>query len=798
MARRFSAQHGVARVVFGAGASAAILSEIETLGAEKVLVVSTPGRAKEAEALAVRLGSRSAGVLATAREHVPAELVAVARPALERSAADAVLAFGGGSAIGLAKALARTSRVRVIALPTTYSGSEMTPIYGLTEGGKKTTGRDERVRPVLVVYDPELTAALPKDVAIPSLWNAMAHAVEALWAREIDRATLATAEEALRLLARSVERLATGIDDPAARDDALEGAFLAGLVFGDSGGGLHHRLCHVLGGTYSLPHAATHAALLPHVVRIHRDAAPDAMLRIARALGVLDPVAGIERLARASGAPASLRALGMPADGVARVVDIVMQSPAFLPSGVDRESLMATLERASADPPARSEAAPLRGPSALCTQPGLGSTHESEALPGALPRRQNMPRPAPYGLYADVLSGTPFTVRSAENSRLWMYRIRASFSHTAHELLPPSRFASPLLEVDPDRRRWKPLPLPNAPARVDFLDGLVTLGGAGEPSTGGPGYAVHLYAANADMSDRSFENHDGDVLIVPQHGTLEVRTEAGWLRAFPGCILLVPRGLKFAIGLRDGSARGWMLEVFGRRFRLPERGPIGSNGLADARHFLAPTASFEDRLCPAGFQVVTKVGGRVFGATQPHSPFDVVAWHGNHVPFTYDLSLFNAMGSVTWDHPDPSILTVLTAPLDDHGRAVADFVVFPGRWDVAEHSFRPPYMHRNAATEINCVVRTPKPEVGYVEGCTFVSPILTSHGISTQSYDDFLGLSDAAAEGPRRLPDESLWVMFESAMPFRSTAWARETPLIDPDFLKLFQGMKTRFAPNGP
>jgi homogentisate 1,2-dioxygenase len=785
-------------VVFGAGSSAAILQEIEALGVEKVLVVSTPGRTKEAEALAARLGPRSAGVLATAREHVPAELVASARPELERSGADAVLALGGGSAIGLAKALARTSRVRLVAVPTTYSGSEMTPVYGVTEGGKKTTGRDERVRPALVVYDPALTAGLPRDVMVPSLWNAMAHAVEALWARETDRATLATAEEALRLLARSVSKLAGRPDDSAARDDALEGAYLAGLVFADAGGGLHHRVCHILGGAFSLPHAATHAALLPHMVRLHREWAPEAMKAIARALGVLDPVAGIERLSRASGAPRSLAAIGMPADGVERVVDVVMQSPGSLPPGVDRGALARMLEQALVTPPSHPEAAPLRGPEVLSLQPGLGSTHESEALPGALPRRQNMPRPAPYGLYADVLSGTPFTVRSAENSRLWMYRIRASFSHTPHELLPPSRFAAPLLEVDPDRRRWMPLPIPTTPQRVDFLDGLVTLGGVGDPSTGGPGYAVHLYAANADMADRCFQDHDGDVLVVPQHGTLEVRTEAGWLRASPGSILLVPRALKFSIGLRDGAARGWMLEVFGRRFRLPERGPIGSNGLADARHFLAPTASFEDRLCPAGFQVVTKVGGRVFGSTQEHSPFDVVAWHGNHVPFTYDLSLFNAMGSVTWDHPDPSILTVLTTPLDDHGRAICDFVVFPGRWDVAEHSFRPPYMHRNAATEINGVVRTPKPEVGYVEGCTFVSPILTSHGISTQSYDDFLSLPDERAEGPRRLPDESLWIMFESAMPFRSTAWARESPLVDADFLALFQGMKSRFSRGGP
>jgi homogentisate 1,2-dioxygenase len=259
--------------------------------------------------------------------------------------------------------------------------------------------------------------------------------------------------------------------------------------------------------------------------------------------------------------------------------------------------------------------------------------------------------------------------------------------------------------------------------------------------------------------------------------------------------VLVPRALKFAIGVGENGARGWILEVMGPRLRLPERGPIGSNGLADARHFLAPTAAYEDRTCPSGFQIVTKLGGRLYAAMQEHSPFDVVAWHGNHVPFTYDLSLFNAMGTVTFDHPDPSILTVLTAPLDDKGRSVADFVVFPGRWEVSEHSFRPPFMHRNAASEINGVVRSPPGDSGYDPGVTFLSPLLTAHGISTKSYDQVLDAPDDVAEAPRRIPDESLWIMFESALPFRTTAWARETPLVDAEFGKLFEGMRRRFDP---
>jgi len=378
---------------------------------------------------------------------------------------------------------------------------------------------------------------------------------------------------------------------------------------------------------------------------------------------------------------------------------------------------------------------------------------------------------------------------------VWMYRVRPSFSHGPLLPLPAAHFCAPLGDVDPNRTRWKPLPIPGAAESVDFLDGLVTLGGAGDGIVG-PGWAVHLYAANSDMADRSFSNADGDMLIVPQQGTLECRTELGWLRVPPGSVAIIPRAIKFAIGLPERGARGWVLEVFGRRLRLPERGPIGSNGLADARHFLAPVASYEDRTCPAAHQIVTKLGGKLHAATQEHSPFDVVAWHGNHAPFVYDLSLFNAMGTVTWDHPDPSILTVLTAPLDEHGRAIADFVVFPGRWEVSEHSFRPPFMHRNAASEINMVVRSPGVHAGYEPGCTFVSPLLTPHGVSTQSYDD--QLDGPPNQPPKRIPDESLWVMFESALPFRSTAWAAQTPLVDGKFHELFDNMRYRFDPKRP
>ena len=795
MTDTFQVDRGPTRVVFGAGAARAKLGAVlDARGLAQVLVICTPGRKSAGNALASELGARAVGVLASALEHVPAQTVADALREVERTRAATVLALGGGSAIGLAKAIALSAPVRIAAVPTTYSGSEMTPVYGITEGGKKRTGRDDRVRAALVVYDPTLTLALPRDVTVSSIWNAMAHAVEALWSPSPDAATRLVSEEALRLLGSALTRLLARLDDPDARRDALEGAYLAGSAFADAGPGVHHKLCHVLGGSYGLSHAHTHAALLPQVAWLERDAAPEAMRAIARALGVLDAVSGLEQLARVSGATRSLGALGLPHDALDAVTDAMLASPGYSPRALDRATLRALLDRAYAEPTLRATHSAVRAPAPLATQPGYGGTHLSEALPVALPERQNTPRPAPYGLYPECVNATPFTVRNAENARVWMYRIRASFSHTRYVPIPAARFAAELGASDPNRARWKPLPIPEAPARVDFLDGLVTLGGAGD-AAGGPGYGVPLYAANADMTDRAFASVDGDLLLVPQTGALECRTELGWLRAAPGSILVIPRGIKFAIGVPEAGARGWMLEVQGTRLRLPERGPIGSNGLADARHFLAPVAAYEDRACP-GFQLVQKLGGGLWMAEQDHSPFDVVAWHGNHVPYTYDLSLFNAMGSVTWDHADPSIHTVLTAPLDDRGRAVADFVVFRGRWDVAEHSFRPPYMHRNAATEINGVVKTPSPEHGYVDGCTFVTPLLTAHGVSTSTYDTLLEMPDEKHEGPRRLPDDSLWIMLESALPFRSTRWARETPLVDGAFHALFEGMRARFDPS--
>ncbi|MBS2020213.1 MAG: homogentisate 1,2-dioxygenase [Deltaproteobacteria bacterium] len=791
--RSFSVMRGVTRVMFGRGVSERLLPELDSMGISRVLVIATPGRRRDAARVAEGLGPKSVGVLATAKEHVPSDVATEGRREAERLGADAVLAYGGGSAIGLAKAIAiEGPERRVVAIPTTYSGSEMTPLWGITDERGKRTGRDERARPALVAYDPGLTADLPRDVAIASVWNAMAHACATLWMPHTDRASRLAAEEGLRLLASSVVGLAASGDE-ATRTNALEGAYLAAMSFADAGVDLHHKLCHVLGGSYGLPHAKTHAALLPHVARFLSGSAPEAMAAIARALGTIDPVLGLERLASASGVARGLAELGLPAEAPLEIARSVSASSVASPRVLEVGALAEMLDRARS-PIAVATEPLVRGPERLAYIGGFGGTHESEALDGALPKTQNTPRPSPYGLYPELLSGTPFTERRDRNSKVFMYRIRPSFAHGPMTKLPGARFCAELGDVEPNRTRWNPLPIPSGLTRIDFLDGLVTLGGSGDPSSADAGYAVHLYSANADMVDRAFSSSDGDLLVVPQSGTLDVRTELGWLRASPGTIVVIPRGVKFAVGLPDGHGRGWMAEVFGTKLRLPERGPIGSNGLADTRHFLGPVASYEDRTTPNGFEIVTKLGGHAWTARQEHSPFDVVAWHGNHVPRSYDLMLFNAMGSATWDHPDPSIHTVLTAPLDDHGRAACDFVVFRGRWDVAEHSFRPPFMHRNAASEVNGVIADPSPSGGYDPGCTFVSPLLTSHGISTKSYDAVLEAPDEIAEGPRRLPDESLWIMFESALPFRFTAWAKGTPLRDEAFLSHFDGMKKRFT----
>jgi homogentisate 1,2-dioxygenase len=427
---------------------------------------------------------------------------------------------------------------------------------------------------------------------------------------------------------------------------------------------------------------------------------------------------------------------------------------------------------------------------------GFGNEFATEALPGALPQRQNSPQKPPYGLYTEQFSGTPFTAPRASNRRTWTYRIRPSVAHQPFAEIPSKLLRSgPFDEVatPPNQFRWDPLPIPEEP--TDFVDGLITLGGNGSaPLLSGTG--IHIYAANAPMRDRFFYNADGELLLVPQSGSLRISTELGILDVDPGEICVLPRGLKFRVEIPGGVARGYVCENYGAQFRLPELGPIGANGLANPRDFLTPVAAFEDR--EGSFEVVAKFQGRIWRAALDHSPLDVVAWHGNYAPYKYDLSAFNCINSVSFDHPDPSIYTVLTSPTAAPGVANVDFAVFPPRWLVAEHTFRPPWFHRNFMNEFMGLIRgayDAKAE-GFVPGGASLHNCMSGHGPDAATYE-----SARNAELKPTYLGDTLAFMFETQMAVRLTKFALETPALQRDYYECWQGLKKHFnrdkAPGG-
>ncbi|MCB9525343.1 MAG: homogentisate 1,2-dioxygenase [Myxococcales bacterium] len=424
-------------------------------------------------------------------------------------------------------------------------------------------------------------------------------------------------------------------------------------------------------------------------------------------------------------------------------------------------------------------------PSALEYQTGFGNHLKSEAVPGAVPLRQNGPKPAPFGLFAEQINGTGFTVHRAQNRRTWVYRLRPAIHSQGFRPLaaPPPGFISDFAAAVPTPEALRYAAQPAPPVGTDWLDGVQTFAGAGHPSIR-RGMAVHLWGAERSM-ERVFANIDGDLLLAPWTGTLAVRTELGWLAVGPGELLIVPRGLRFQVHLPDGPARGFMAELFEAHFQLPERGPVGANGLADERHFKAPVAHYEDR--PEPTEIVVKQGGRFFTTTAPHSPFDVVGWHGTWAPFKYDLADFNSLGSVSFDHPDPSILTVLTSPMDTTGRNAIDVGVFRGRWDPTEHSFRPPFYHRNSAIEFNAVIASPSNTGPYQDGAFSFTPYLTPHGVGAHSHARAM----AAGDGPSRVPDESLWLQFESTYLLGVLPQWLDAPTRDQTYLAQFQGWQT-------
>jgi homogentisate 1,2-dioxygenase len=424
-------------------------------------------------------------------------------------------------------------------------------------------------------------------------------------------------------------------------------------------------------------------------------------------------------------------------------------------------------------------------------QSGFGNEFATEAVAGALPKGQNAPQKAPLGLYAEQFSGTPFTAPRATNRRTWTYRIRPSVTHKPYEEVADGTGkllrSGPFTEIPtpPNQLRWNPVPIPEE--KTDFVDGIITMGGNGDPAFQ-TGVAIHVYAANASMEDRFFYDADGELLIVPQEGALRFHTELGMIGVAPGEICVIPRGVKFRVVLESKAARGYICENYGLAFRLPELGPIGANGLANSRDFLTPVAAFEDR--DGSFQIVSKFLGRLWVAEIDHSPLDVVAWHGNYAPYKYDLKNFNCINSVSFDHPDPSIYTVLTAPTVTPGTANVDFAIFPPRWMVAEHTFRPPWFHRNMMNEFMGLVfgQYDAKAEGFVPGGASLHNCMAGHGPDAETWE-----RASAAELKPQYLDNTLAFMFETQLVVRPTAFALETKILQHEYYECWQGLKKHF-----
>ena len=420
---------------------------------------------------------------------------------------------------------------------------------------------------------------------------------------------------------------------------------------------------------------------------------------------------------------------------------------------------------------------------------GFGNEHESEALAGALPQGRFSPQKVAYGLYAEKFSSTAFTAPRESNRRTWFYRIRPSVMHGEFRLMQQSRIINgPVTDTPtpPDQIRWDPIPIPDAPA--DFVDGLVTFAANGDASAQF-GCGIHYYLANRSMQDRYFYDADGELLIAPQQGRLDIHTECGRLEIMPGEIVLIPRGMKFSVALPDGPSRGYVCENYGAHLRLPERGPAGSDGFANDRDFSAPVAAYEGK--EGEFEMVCKFAGSLYACAIDHSPLDVVAWVGNSAPYKYALERFNVIGSVSYDHPDPSIYTVLTSPSDTYGTANVDFVIFPPRWMVAEDTFRAPWYHRNVMSEFMGLiygVYDAKPE-GFMPGGASLHNCMAAHGPDDLAFDG----SSNSRLAPVKQTD-TMAFMFESRYVLRPTRFALESATRQRNYADCWQGLKKRFS----
>lgn len=992
---------------FGSSALAQALTWLRAQGAVRPLVISGTGQ-RFVDHVEAGLEGLEARRFAGAQAHVPRATVEAARAALAEHRADAIVTVGGGSATGLGKALRLEARVPFVAVPTTYAGSEMTRIYGITDdaitqdgttrAARKQTGQDERVRPDVIAYVPELLETMPARLTVQSLLNALAHPVSALSTGTLDEAAQRRALRVIGTLFRATLVLAGRPHHRKARLDAARGASEAAAILDAHAMGSHHRVAHALGGRFGLPHAALHSVLLPATLAGLEAHDPALARAVLAALPEADPLASMFDALVAVDAPTSLVALGVtPAQArtaleehggtppwvepallgrrpsvhvhwqgwdhgaplsvfgalatatdvvlavhgrgstadaiVQRARELVGDAPGVAvvapqadgsawyeasfrtvktdePQALERALAQLGAARAWIDeraPKARvhllgfsqgacvalelaaTSAAPfatvlalagarvgpqtnpgsdpgsdpgwgplaeslrgvpvllaasatdhwvsvgelestaealtragarvqtvltpghaheiggrarirarelLLGRSAFTGSHGFGNAHASEALPGALPRTQNSPRHVTHGLYAEQLSGTGFVAPRHANQRTWVYRLRPAAGHRPLLPLPHATFTEDFADRPPEPNLvgHRPLPIPDAP--TDFVDGLHTYAGQGRAALR-RGCAIHLYAANRSMEHRAFYDADGDLLLVPQLGALTLRTELGVLEVAPGQIALIPRGLKVSVLLHDEHARGWVGEVFGRHFELPERGVVGANGLADERHFQAPSAWFEDRPDP-GFRLTAKLGGRLHECTLDHSPFDVVAWHGNYTPYVYDLAMFSPVSTVAFDHIDPSAYLVLTSALDEAGADGLDLVVFPPRWDATEHTFRPPFFHRNAITEFNGIVReTASKGSPFEAGSSFLTPSMTAHGVLDRSVERAIAQTDAEADAPSRSTARSLWFQLETSLPLSLTRWAETSVQRVSDWPDVWGRYRSYYRPPG-
>ena len=421
-------------------------------------------------------------------------------------------------------------------------------------------------------------------------------------------------------------------------------------------------------------------------------------------------------------------------------------------------------------------------------QSGFGNEFATEALPGALPLHRNSPQRVAYGLYAEQLSGTAFTAPRSHNRRSWLYRIRPAAQHGPFEEVGNGRIVARFDGVapPPNQLRWSPLPIPDEP--TDFIEGWVTMAGNGSAESMS-GCAIHLYAANKPMRNRYFYSADGELLIVPQQGRLSIATELGLIDVEPQEIAVIPRGIRFQVTLPDGDARGYICENFGALLRLPDMGPIGANGLANARDFLTPVARYEDK--EGDFELLVKFCGNLWRAKIGHSPLDVVAWHGNYAPYKYDLRHFNTIGSISYDHPDPSIFLVLQAPSDTPGVDTLDFVIFPPRWLVGEDTFRPPWFHRNVASEFMGLIHgayDAKAE-GFVPGGASLHNCMSGHGPDAATFDK---ASSADTTAPHKVAD-TMAFMFETRHVLVPTAQALHSPQLQGDYQACWGGLRKNF-----